>query len=270
MLIEHPPSHAWIVRSSSQPLQPTSANYLLVLLPTHARRTLVLTTHIQPLTMDKALEYSPAVCLRLIDDHASAFDHHCSLCAFLHGNEEECHHQPQQPPKPVNTDLLRSATPLLRTTTPFSDCSFYTAVSSSDREHEADGSTSSSEDSDSLPSLDDSSSLSSRSSTSTLKPNSHEKRRFLRRTASPTDVSLRDLHHQQSPGSSIRTPSRTSSIYSIQPETEAEESATGVRIQQSEEKLQAVYEEQIMSYLNASYADLETIGVAWSPARPGL
>ncbi|CAK4032212.1 Hypothetical predicted protein [Lecanosticta acicola] len=221
--------------------------------------------------MDKALDHSPAVCLRLIDDQANAFYHHCSLCAFLHGTGQDCEHQHQ---KPAETGLLRTAPPPFRTGTPFSKCSFYTAISQDPQ----DDTTSSH---DSLPSdddphsLDDTSSLSSRSSISSLKAvkrrnaSQHtlvlKTRRSLRRTSSPTDYSLRELHHQQS---SDETDSNNASDFEEQ--SSDDDDSSSLRQQQSEEKLQAVYEEQILSYLNADYADLEMIGVAWCPARPGL
>lgn len=158
-------------------------------------------------------QYSPAVCLRLINEHAGSVEYHCTLCTFFHNHEESCGHKQAH-------SISRSIT-----ATPFSDCSFYTAQSDI-----------------SLPELDnDIGSLSSRSSSSTIRASvvnysyPMTRRRSLRRTSSPTDCSLRDLNKQQ------------------------QSAQVQLRQQQSEEQLQRVYEMQILAYLNAEHADLDTI-----------
>ncbi|EME80836.1 uncharacterized protein MYCFIDRAFT_211679 [Pseudocercospora fijiensis CIRAD86] len=148
------------------------------------------------------MEHSPAVCLRLISDNLSEVDHHCSLCLFFHGADKTCRHEPSSPPK------------ILRSETPFSDCSFYTCRTAAS--------------SISTTSLQ---SDSSGSSTSTIKARIHittpaVKRQSLRRKQSPTDASLRELNHSQ-------------------------EILIDLRTRQSEERLQAVYERQIMQYLHS-------------------
>ncbi|KAK4614236.1 hypothetical protein CLAFUW4_08770 [Fulvia fulva] len=153
--------------------------------------------------MARLPDYSPAVCLRLITDLAEGQDHHCTLCTFFHGREGHCQHGP-------------ATQPSIRTATPFTECSFYTARSDTS-------------DSDFT--------LSARSSSSTIKARiqistSDLKQHHLKRKTSPTEVSLRDLNLQQE---------------------------HNLRIQQSEEQLQRVYEEQILSYLNANHGDLGTI-----------
>ncbi|KAF7192754.1 hypothetical protein HII31_05895 [Pseudocercospora fuligena] len=149
------------------------------------------------------MEHSPAVCLRLISDNLSEVnDHHCSLCLFFHGSDKTCRHE-------------RSSTPrILRSETPFSDCSFYTCRTAASRI--------------STSSLQ---SDSSGSSTSTIKARiqittADVKRQSLRRKQSPTYASLRELNHSQ-------------------------ENLIDLRTRESEEHLQAVYERQIMQYLNS-------------------
>ncbi|KAF2173389.1 hypothetical protein M409DRAFT_15674 [Zasmidium cellare ATCC 36951] len=156
--------------------------------------------------MEHSPAYSPAVCIRLINDMAATQDHHCSLCSFLNGQDHNCQHE-------------KASNAILRTATPFSDCSFYTAQSD--------------------VSEDDSGSLSSRSSSSTIKARiqvskSNLKSHALRRTSSPQKCSLRELHHQH-------------------------ESQCQLRQQESEERLQQVYESQILAYLNSQYEDLGAI-----------
>lgn len=119
-------------------------------------------------TMEHSLAYSPAVCIRLIDDMAATLDHHCSLCSFFHEQDQSCQHK-------------KADKAILRTATPFSDCSFYTAQSDV------------SEDSGSLSSRSSSSTIRAKIQVSTSSLKSHS----LRRTSSPQEYSLRDLHQQQ-------------------------------------------------------------------------
>jgi hypothetical protein len=147
------------------------------------------------------MEISRAVCFQLITDNFSGHANHCSLCLFLHGKDNDCQHT-----------LPVTSLDLPRTATPFSDCSFYTCRS--------------------VASTTSVTSTESDSSSSTIrakvKAQPAVKRHPLRRRQSPTEMSLRDLHHRQS-------------------------FQLDLRQQQSEEQLQAVYERQILEYLNSDH-----------------
>lgn len=118
-----------------------------------------------PTTMDQTDESTPTIpTLRLITDLNSTLHHHCSLCQFFHGiNDEHCnHHRPQRKtPRPPPSQT--------------SDESFYSAQTSH--------------------------SVESTSSQSTVKAQIKPTRRpdspTLRHKLSPTKMSLRDLRQQQ-------------------------------------------------------------------------
>lgn len=132
--------------------------------------------------MQAAMDYSPAVCFRLITEVGEILDHHCSLCTFFHDDESQCEHVEGEAP---NTSRPKSA---------FSDSSWYTARTS--------------HSTSSLLSDSSGSSGSSGSSTSTIKARVSaqplRRKPSLRRKTSPTKVSLRELRAQQSRQSLLR------------------------------------------------------------------
>lgn len=150
------------------------------------------------------MSYSQAVCYRLVSNNLTEVDHQCTLCLFLTGQADSCHH----------TIKPAAVIPREAAATPFSECSFYTCRSAS--------------------STLSTSSISSGSSTSTIKARichaststSDLRQHALRRRQSPTELSLRELHRRQAQQSDLKE-------------------------RRSEEKLQRVYELQILQYLNS-------------------
>lgn len=145
-------------------------------------------------------EHSQIVCLRLIDEISQSLNHHCSLCLFLNDDvvPESCVHS--------NGHDTSNRRPF----TPCTEASFHTAVSTPVSE-----------------------SARSTASDETSSPNRTSTTPRLRRRASPTHISLRDL--------------------------EAEHARALLRAKQSEEQLQRVYESQVLQYLNGAFACLPNI-----------
>lgn len=147
------------------------------------------------------MEHSPAVCLRLITDQTAHHTHHCSLCLFFHDHTTPhtsvaCPHRP--------------SLPVARTMTPCSDSSFYTAATS-----DTDRSDAPTRSGPTPP------------PSSPLGRGRHAFPPVLRRRASPTATSLREIRAVQAQQGRLRA-------------------------QVSEEALQRAYEAQILAYLDGA------------------